>query len=87
MCKSCATYQALITSEPRICRGNEDSHGNENRKWRKKIFSVEKQIDKHTFFNHDVNEFELVAGKIDRSALMEMTCNMQCATCLKGQLI
>ena len=37
-------------SEPGIRRGNEDSRGNENRKSRKKNFSTEKQIDKHTFF-------------------------------------
>ena len=29
-------------SEPGIRRGNEDSRGNENRKLREKIFSVEK---------------------------------------------
>ena len=37
-------------SEPGICRGNEDSHRNENRKLRKNIFSVGKKIDKHTHF-------------------------------------
>ena len=38
------------SSEPGILRGNEDSRGNENKKSRKKIFSVGKEIDKHTFF-------------------------------------
>ena len=39
-----------IFSEPGIRRRNEDSRGNENRISRKKFLSVEKQIDKHTFF-------------------------------------
>ena len=60
-------------SEPGIRRGNEDSRGNENRKSRKKFFSAEKQIDKHTFFlnspsvygNHAVKECEF-ASKIER---------------------
>ena len=38
-------------AEPGIHRGNEDSHGNENRKsWEKKLFSVGGKINKHTFF-------------------------------------
>ena len=49
------TVQALIEKiellpEPGIRRGNEDSRGNENQKSRKKNFSAEKLIDKHTFF-------------------------------------
>ena len=67
------TVQVLLLSEPGICRGNEDSRGNENKKSRKKFFSAEKQIDKHTFFfktvrrcsrkygNHAVNECEFAS--------------------------
>ena len=43
-------HMDIIIPEPGIRRGNEDSRGNENQKSRKKIFSAEKQIDKHTFF-------------------------------------
>ena len=39
----------MMVTEPGIHRGNEDSHGNENRKSQKNIFSV-KKIDKHSFF-------------------------------------
>ena len=40
----------IQTSEPGIRRENEDSRKNENRNSRKKIFSAEKQIHKHTLF-------------------------------------
>ena len=46
----CVCVYMYTYSEPGICRGNEDSRGNENQKSQKIFFSVEKQIDKHTFF-------------------------------------
>ena len=44
------SQRGAAVSEPGICRGSEDSRGNENRKLLEKIFSVEKKIDMHTFF-------------------------------------
>ena len=40
----------MLKIETGICRGNEDSHRNENRKSLEKIFSQGKKIDKHTIF-------------------------------------
>ena len=40
--RNCISLAVLPHTEPGIRRGNEDSRGNENRKSRKKIFSVEK---------------------------------------------
>ena len=40
----------MLTAEPGIRRGNEDSRGNENQKSLEKCFSTEKEIDKPTFF-------------------------------------
>ena len=37
-------------AEPGIRRGNEDSHGNENRKSWKNMFSVEKNQQAYFFF-------------------------------------
>ena len=45
-------YQHVLKfalSEPGICHRNEDSHGSENQKSCKNIFSM-KKIDKHTIF-------------------------------------
>ena len=46
-------------TEPGICRGNEDSRGNENRKLREKKCSVEKKIDKHKFFSMNIKMMDL----------------------------
>ena len=41
-----------IVAEPGIRRGNEESRGNENRKWRNKIFSVGKKSTS-TLFSYE----------------------------------
>ena len=46
-------------TEPGIHCGNEDSRGNENRKWPNKIFSVGKQTNKHTFFSMKIKMMDL----------------------------
>ena len=47
------------SSEPGIRRGNEDSRGNEHRKSQKIFFcSMEKKIDKYTFFKQPVGVAE-----------------------------
>ena len=47
---SWAPLTSLILPEPGICRGNEDSCGNENRKWWEQIFSVGKKHRQAYFF-------------------------------------
>ena len=37
-------------AEPGICRGNEDSHGNENGKLRKNVLSMDKKLTSILFF-------------------------------------
>ena len=70
----------FTVSEPGIRRGNKDSRGNENQKSWKKIFSAEKQIDKHFFFfkqpvavAESMEIATLVPSKIDRGPLMELS--------------
>ena len=46
-------------TEPGICRGNEESRRNENRKLREKNMFDRKKIDKHDFFSMNIKMMDL----------------------------
>ena len=55
----CGHTLVTYCSEPGIHRGNEDSRGNENRKSRNNIFSVEKNWQAYFFFSMKIKVMDL----------------------------